>query len=86
MVIRTELCSYSEYRMYPGRGQRFIAKDGRSSVYITKKAKMLALNKVKIQRIRWSVAWRRANKKYIFCKYKRFINNSMKIHIFHSVL
>lgn len=28
MVIKTDLCAYSEYRIYPGRGKRFVAKDG----------------------------------------------------------
>ena len=27
MVIKTELCPYTEYRIYPGRGQKLIAKD-----------------------------------------------------------
>ena len=26
-VIKTELCVYTEYRVYPGRGQRYIARD-----------------------------------------------------------
>lgn len=29
MVIRTLICSYSEWRIYPGRGVRYFAKDGR---------------------------------------------------------
>ena len=31
MVIKTELCVYTEYKIYPGRGQKFIAKDGKSN-------------------------------------------------------
>lgn len=29
MVIKTDLCSYTEYRIYPGKGQKFVAKDGK---------------------------------------------------------
>ena len=29
MVLRTELCSFSEYRIYPGRGLRYYGKDGK---------------------------------------------------------
>ncbi len=48
MVIRTGICSYCEWRLYPGKGQKYYAKDGKGFVFITKKAKMLALRKVKV--------------------------------------
>ena len=46
MVIKTESCAFSEYRMYPGRGQKFVSKDGRSHLFITKKTACLARKKV----------------------------------------
>ena len=46
MVIKTELCSFSEWRIYPGHGIRFVAKDGRLSIFINQKAKILSLRKV----------------------------------------
>jgi len=75
MVIKTDLCVFTEYRIYPGRGQRFIAKDGKVQFYITKKAAKVAGNrpfqgrrgsvsqKVKPVKLRWTQAWRRMNKK-----------------------
>ena len=63
MVIRTDICTYSELRIYPGRGQRFIAKDGRGFLYLSKKCRVLSLRKVKAQDITWCTAWRRAHKK-----------------------
>ena len=63
MVIKTEPCTFSEFKIYPGRGQRYVAKDGRTSYFITKKARQLALKKVKAQKITWTVSWRRHNKK-----------------------
>jgi ribosomal protein L24E len=30
-LYRTELCAFSEYRVYPGHGQRFIRRDGQVS-------------------------------------------------------
>lgn len=63
MVIKTDICSFSEYRIYPGRGSRFIAKDGRTFLFINKKCLKLALRKVKAQRITWTTAWRKHNKK-----------------------
>jgi len=63
MVIKTETCSYSEFKIYPGRGQRFIAKDGRTFLFLNKKITRLSLRKVKAQKITWTTAWRRNNKK-----------------------
>jgi len=34
MVIKTELCSFSEYRIYPGHGRRYVAKDGRLHIFL----------------------------------------------------
>lgn len=31
MVIKTELCAFSETRIYPGHGSRFVRKDGQVS-------------------------------------------------------
>ena len=63
MVIKTEPYTFSEFKIYPGKGQRFVAKDGRTSYFITKKARQLALKKVKAQKITWTISWRRHNKK-----------------------
>ena len=63
MVVRTEVCLFSEYRIYPGRGHKFVSKDGKTNTFISKKSRRLFLRKVKAQRIRWTTAWRRLNKK-----------------------
>ena len=63
MVIKTETCNFSEFKMYPGCGQRFVAKDGRTFTFITHKCRRMSLRKVKAQRITWTTAWRRMNKK-----------------------
>ncbi|EGR30165.1 hypothetical protein IMG5_139680 [Ichthyophthirius multifiliis] len=63
MVVKTDICSFSEYKIYPGRGQRYFAKDGRGFFFLTKKAKSLSFRKVKAQKITWTVARRRLFKK-----------------------
>ena len=63
MVIRTDTCSYSEFKVYPGRGSRFVAKDGRTFLFLNRKIAKLSLRKVKAQKITWTTAWRRKNKK-----------------------
>merc|ERR1719469_1318836 len=63
MVIKTDLCAYSEYRIYPGRGQRFVARDGKVSFFISSKADSLFHQRIKAVKLRWTQAWRRMNKK-----------------------
>uniref|UniRef100_A0A7S2CBE0 Large ribosomal subunit protein eL24-related N-terminal domain-containing protein n=1 Tax=Alexandrium andersonii TaxID=327968 RepID=A0A7S2CBE0_9DINO len=63
MVIKTDLCSYTEYRVYPGGGQKFVAKDGKVSFFISKKAESLFHQRIKPVKLRWTQAWRRMNKK-----------------------
>merc|ERR1712070_1075740 len=53
----------TEYRIYPGHGQRFIARDGKSSLFINAKADSLFHQKIKPVKLRWTQAWRRMNKK-----------------------
>ena len=63
MVVKTDTCSYTEYKIYPGHGQRFIARDGKSSLFISSKADSLFHQKIKPVKLRWTQAWRRMNKK-----------------------
>ena len=63
MVVKTEVCNFSELKMYPGHGIRLITKDGKLINLVNKKAKAFYLRKTKGQVIRWTVVWRRVNKK-----------------------
>ncbi|CAK9023532.1 unnamed protein product [Durusdinium trenchii] len=63
MVIKTDLCSYTEYRIYPGHGQKFVAKDAKVSFFINAKADSLFHQRIKPVKLRWTQAWRRMNKK-----------------------
>ncbi len=63
MVIKTELCEFTEYRVYPGRGQRLVTRDGKVHFFISSKAANLFKNKLKPVKLRWTQNWRRMNKK-----------------------
>merc|ERR1712226_1366586 len=52
-----------EYRIYPGHGQKFIAKDGKVNFFLSKKAESLFHQRIKPVKLRWTQAWRRMNKK-----------------------
>merc|ERR1712176_1436683 len=49
--------------IYPGRGQKFVAKDGKVSFFITRKADSLFHQRIKAVKLHWTQAWRRMNKK-----------------------
>jgi len=64
MVVKTELCAFSEYRIYPGHGMKFIRKDGSPVLLGSSKCKrLLILNKKKPAKLMWTQQWRRLNKK-----------------------
>ncbi|KAK2196975.1 bifunctional Ribosomal protein L24e-related/Ribosomal protein L24e-L24 superfamily [Babesia duncani] len=63
-TIKTELCSFTDYRVYPGRGQKFVARDGKVYFFLNSKAKNLHKQRVKPARVRWTTSWRKANKKF----------------------
>lgn len=43
MVIKTELCSFSEWKIYPGKGIRYVARDGRPFLYLSKRTRDFGL-------------------------------------------
>ena len=43
MVVKTDLCSFSEWKIYPGKGVRFVAKDGRPFLFISKRSRAFSL-------------------------------------------
>ncbi|KAK1445019.1 hypothetical protein BgAZ_109250 [Babesia gibsoni] len=63
-TIKTELCSYSDYRVYPGRGQKFVARDGKVYFFINSKSASLHKQRVKPAKLKWNLSWRKANKKF----------------------
>merc|ERR1711957_718551 len=63
MVIKTDPCSFTELRIYPGRGSKFAAKDGKTHMFISSKARSLFHQKIKPVKLTWTQASRRFNKK-----------------------
>merc|ERR1712109_34092 len=63
MVTKTQKCSYTEYKIVPGRGSRFVSKDGRLHYFISTKARSLFTQKIKPVKLTWTTAWRAYNKK-----------------------
>mmetsp|Transcript_18940 Transcript_18940/g.26566 ORF Transcript_18940/g.26566 Transcript_18940/m.26566 type:complete len:127 (+) Transcript_18940:35-415(+) len=63
MVIKTDTCYYTEMKVYPGWGIRVVRKDGKLLTFLNAKAKSLFMQGIKSQRLTWTQAWRRRNKK-----------------------
>jgi large subunit ribosomal protein L24e len=63
MVIKTEVCAFTEYRIYPGHGMRAIRRDGLVMYFINSKAKRLYKQSIKPAKLTWTTAWRRLHKK-----------------------
>lgn len=63
MVTKTDKCSYTEYKIFPGRGTRFVSKDGRIHYFISSKSRSLYHQRIKPVKLTWTQAWRAFNKK-----------------------
>lgn len=63
MVVKTDPCAFSEMKIFPGRGIKFAAKDGRVHYFISSKARSLYHQKIKPVKLYWTQASRRFLKK-----------------------
>merc|ERR1739848_529711 len=63
MVVKTELCNYSCFRIYPGHGKKFVRGDQKMSTFITAKSEACFKMKRRNLTTKWTVQYRRINKK-----------------------
>mmetsp|Transcript_6985 Transcript_6985/g.4964 ORF Transcript_6985/g.4964 Transcript_6985/m.4964 type:complete len:143 (+) Transcript_6985:24-452(+) len=63
MVVKTELCAFSEYRIYPGHGMKFVRRDGQPVIMSSSKCRQMLNQRKKPAKLMWTQAWRRLNKK-----------------------
>lgn len=63
MVIKCDICYYTELKIYPGHGKRIVRKDGKLLAFLSRKAWSLSEQKIKALKLTWTQAWRRRNKK-----------------------
>jgi len=62
-MIRTGLCSFSGYKIYPGHGIRIIRSDGKTFTFIDSKTKLLFRHRKNPRKTKWTQVYRRLNKK-----------------------
>merc|ERR1711903_104471 len=63
MVVKTELCNYSGFRIYPGHGKKFVRADQKMLTFVTNKAQACQFMKRRNLTTKWTVQYRRINKK-----------------------
>ncbi|KAI9202365.1 ribosomal protein L24e-domain-containing protein [Polychytrium aggregatum] len=61
--MKTEICNFSGFRIYPGHGKTYIRVDGRSFRLINGKTESYFLQKLKPSKLNWTVVFRRLHKK-----------------------
>merc|ERR1712036_141169 len=63
MVVKTETCNYSGFRIYPGHGKKFVRSDQKMFTFITAKSERCFKMKRRNLTTKWTVQYRRINKK-----------------------
>ena len=63
MVVKTDPCAFTENKIYPGRGRKFVSKDGKVHYFVSHKASSLYKQRIKPVRLTWTAAWRRHHNK-----------------------
>merc|ERR1712072_926484 len=63
MVVKTELCNYSGFRIHPGHGKKYVRGDQKMFTFITAKSERCFKMKRRNLTTKWTVQYRRINKK-----------------------
>merc|ERR1712227_857505 len=63
MVVKTDLCNYSGFRIYPGHGKKFVRSDQKMFTFITAKSERCFKMKRRNLTTKWTVQYRHINKK-----------------------
>lgn len=63
MVVKTETCSFSGLRIYPGHGIYFVRGDSKSFRFVNRKVKSLFSQRLNPRKLAWTIMYRRMHKK-----------------------
>eukprot|EP00741_Cyanophora_paradoxa_P007113 tig00001093_g6884.t1 len=63
MVIKTETCYFSGYKIYPGHGMKFVRADNRSFMFVSSKCEASFQMKRNPRKLNWTQLYRRLHKK-----------------------
>ncbi|XP_071819197.1 large ribosomal subunit protein eL24-like [Apostichopus japonicus] len=63
MSVKTDLCHFSLFKIYPGHGKRYVRQDGKTFIFINSKCQRSFFMKRNPRDINWTVLYRRKHKK-----------------------
>ena len=63
MVVKTETCSFSGLRIYPGHGIFFVRGDSKGFKFVNRKVKSLFTQRLNPRKLAWTIMYRRMHKK-----------------------
>jgi len=63
MVVKTDTCSFSGLRIYPGHGIFFVRGDSKGFKFVSRKVKSLFTQRLNPRKLSWTVLYRRMHKK-----------------------
>lgn len=63
--MKLELCNFTGYKIYPGRGKLYVRVDSRSFRFLNGKAESLFLQRKNPRKVHWTVVFRKMHKKGI---------------------
>merc|ERR1739847_194622 len=63
LIMKIEICPYSGYKIYPGRGRTLIKQDGKTFKFLDGRSKKAHLLKRNPRKVTWTVLYRRKHRK-----------------------
>ncbi|GAA5968631.1 hypothetical protein JCM11641_007706 [Rhodosporidiobolus odoratus] len=61
--MKVEICNFSGYKIYPGKGKLYVRSDSKIFRFVTSKEESLFLQRKNPRKLSWTVVYRRVNKK-----------------------
>merc|ERR1712099_111333 len=65
LIMKIEICPYSGYKIYPGRGRTLIKQDGKTYKFLDSRSHKAHLLKRNPRKVTWTVLYRRKHRKGI---------------------
>merc|ERR1712072_277993 len=65
LIMKIEICPYSGYKIYPGRGRTLIKQDGKTFKFLDGRSHKAHLLKRNPRKVTWTVLYRRKHRKGI---------------------
>ena len=86
MVIKYQTCSFSDAKIAPGHGNRFVEVNGKVHIFLNKKCNSLFQHHKKPLSIRWTLKWRTNHKKGKAEESKKRINKQKKEKLVKAIV